>query len=354
MNFLKRSDLWKSIFLGCYLLLLAMSKWWSVFWFKGILLLLENFSFSIDPYSRIAEGDFILISHAHGDHISGFKSSKPKLASYITIKLYEAQTGRKLRDVFPAFLSSQRFNIGGLDVEIHDSGHILGSSQFLFVKHSSSLVYTGDLNLERTIITEPGRPIECDELIIDSTYGRQDLVFPRREDVYIEIVNWVESLLNSGNAPVFIAYSIGKAQELIALLNDWLELEVLIDDRIGRVNRVYESYGFNFNCLSLSTREGHEALRSKSLPAVFSSRETFKLAERFGFLKAIATGWTLIYPYRNFHACFPLSSHADFSQLVSYIEEAKPKIVYAFGFHAEGFARWIKRNMGVESIALVD
>ena len=340
-----------SVFSYCFL---AMNRWWSVFWFRGILLLLENFSFSIDPSSRIAEGDFILISHAHGDHISGFKSSKPKLASHITIKLYEAQTGRKLRDAFPAFLSSQRFTVGGLDIEVHDSGHILGSSQFLFLKHSYSLVYTGDLNLEETIITKPAKPIECDELIIDSTYGHWDLVFPKRDDVYADIVNWVESLLSSGRAPVFIAYSIGKAQELIALLNEWLDVKVLIDDKIKKVNRVYEACGFKFNCVNLSTKEGWEALKSNSLPAVFSSRESFKLAEKHGFLKAIATGWTLIYPYRNFHACFPLSNHADFPQLINYIEEAKPKIVYTFGYHAKRFARWIKRNMGIESVALVD
>lgn len=331
-----------------------MNRWWSVFWFRGILLLLENFSFSIDPMSRIAEGDFVLISHAHGDHISGFKSSKPKLASHITIKLYEAQTGRKLNDAFPAFLSSQRFSIGGLDIEVHDSGHVLGSSQFLFLKHSSSLVYTGDLNLEETLVTRPARPIECDELIIDSTYGHWNLVFPSRDDVYADIVGWVESLLNSGRAPVFIAYSIGKAQELITLFNKWLGVEVLIDDRIRRVNGVYEACGFKLDCISLFSREGMEILRSNSLPAVFSSRDSFKLAEKFGFLKAIATGWTLIYPYRNFDACFPLSSHADFPQLIHYIEEANPKIVYTFGYYAKKFAWWIKRNLGFESVALVD
>lgn len=331
-----------------------MNRWWSVFWFRGVLLLLDNFSFSIDPSSRMAEGDFVLISHAHGDHISGFKSGKPKLASYVTIKLYEAQAGKSLKDVFPAFLSSQRLSIGGLDVEVHDSGHILGSSQFLFLKHSSSLVYTGDLNLEETIITRPAKPIECEELIIDSTYGHWDLIFPGRDEVYVDIISWVESLLNSGRAPVFIAYSIGKAQELIALINRWLDVEVLVDDKIRKVNRVYGECGFEFDCVNLSTKEGVEVLRSSSLPAVFSSRDSFKLAEDFGFLKAIATGWTLIYPYRNFHACFPLSNHADFPQLVNYVEEANPRVVYTLGYYAKRFARWIKRNMGIESIALGD
>jgi len=325
-----------------------------VFWFKGVLLILDDFSFSLDPMSRSAEGDFILISHAHGDHIAGFKSRKPKLASYLTIRLYEAQSGKKLKNVYPAFLHSQRFTIGNLDVEVYDSGHILGSSQFLFKHRSFSIAYTGDLNLDETLITKPAKPLECEELIIDATYGHPKMVFPDRREVYDEIADFVESSLKSGVAPVFLAYSIGKAQELIALMNKWLNVEVLVDERIERVNRVYGEFGFKFNCINMSSREGLEALRSHSMPAVVSSKSALKIAEKYNMVKAISTGWTLLYPFKNFHAAFPLSSHADFPQLVNYIESSKPKVVYTVGYFAEPFASWVEKKLNVEARVLGD
>ncbi|MCS7385643.1 MAG: MBL fold metallo-hydrolase [archaeon GB-1867-005] len=331
-----------------------MRRPWSLFWFRGILLILEDFSFSLDPMSRSAEGDFILISHAHGDHIAGFRSRKPKIASYLTIRLYEAQSGRKLANVFPAFLDSQRFSIGNLDVEVYDSGHILGSSQFLFKHRSSTMVYTGDLNLEETLITKPAKPLECEELIIDATYGHPKMAFPDRHEVYMEIADFVESSLKSGLAPAFLAYPIGKAQELIALMNSWLDVEVLVDDQIERVNRVYREFGFNFNCIGMSSGEGLEALKSHALPAVVSSKATLRIAEKYDMLKAISTGWALLYPFKNFDATFPLSSHADFPQLVSYIEESKPSAVYAVGYFAKPFADWVRKKLGVEAKFLGD
>ena len=191
---------------------------WSIHWYKGILILLDNLSLSVDPLSKASEGDFVLISHAHSDHIAGFKINKPKLTSYLTLKLYEAQSGRRLFNVLSTFLNSQCFSLGPLDIEVYESGHILGSVQFLFKHRCGSLAYTGDLNLEKTLVTNPGYQLECDQLIIDATYGHPEISFPNRALLYNEIADFVEALVKIGSPPAFLAYSIGKAQELIACL----------------------------------------------------------------------------------------------------------------------------------------
>lgn len=327
---------------------------WSIYWFKGILLLLRDISLSLDPLSKISEGDFIIISHAHGDHIAGFKSEKPKLASYLTIKLYEAQTGRRVKNIYPGFMMSQRFNLGSIDVEMYNSGHVLGSSQFLFESGFSTLVYTGDLNLKSTLISEAGKILPCDELIIDATYGKPGIIFPDRIKIYEEIADFIERAVKADTPPVFIAYSIGKAQELIALINKYLDLEVLVDEKIDRVNTIYKRFGIELKYLNLASNEGLEVLKSKCLPAVVSNKRNLVMASSFGMLRAIATGWSLLFPYRRFDATFPLSNHADFSQLVSYVKGSGARRIYPFGYFAKEFSNWLKRHFDAEVLPLVD
>ncbi|RLF98192.1 MAG: hypothetical protein DRN49_06285 [Thaumarchaeota archaeon] len=322
---------------------------WNVQWSRGVLVSLEECTFSIDPQVREVKGDFILISHAHSDHIAGFRSSKVKLASHPTIKLYEAQTRRRLFNVFPAFFHKQKFALGRMEIEVHNSGHILGSVQFHLKKRASTLTYTGDFNLEDTIVTEAAKPIECDELIIDATFGHPRIEFPPRDQVYSEILYFIESSIKSGRAPAFYAYSIGKAQELIALINREMNLKPIVDQEIQRVNRVYELYGFKFKTLSIKSKEAIEAIKSGSLPVIVSRKTSLRRLEIYGVSKAIATGLATVFPFKSYEGAFPLSNHSDFPQIVEYIERAKPKRVYTVGYFAEELAKWIELNMDLSA-----
>jgi Cft2 family RNA processing exonuclease len=48
-------------------------------------------------------------------------------------------------------------------------------------------------------------------------------------------------------------------------------------------------------------------------------------------------------------AGFPLSSHADFDQLVSYIKDCKPKHVYVFTGFVDGIGRALSSALGKET-----
>lgn len=322
---------------------------WSLHGFNGILLLLEDFSFSIDPISNGFEGDVILISHAHSDHTAGFKSNRFKLASYKTFKLYEAISNRRIVNCHGFFMDGQRLALGGVELEVYDSGHVLGSLQFRFERFSSSIVYTGDLNLVDTIITSAGKVLECDELIIDATYGDPRISFPDRDVIYEDLTSFVESSIKAGKPPIFKVYSIGKAQEITALINRFLGLEVLVDSRISRVNDVYRYFGIDLKYISLSSREGFEAFKSMSLPIVTSSHNVFTNALKLKIPRAVATGWASLYRFKGFDAAFPLSGHADFNQLISYVEESKAKRVYPIGRFSRQFSNWVKKNMDIDS-----
>jgi Cft2 family RNA processing exonuclease len=52
---------------------------------------------------------------------------------------------------------------------------------------------------------------------------------------------------------------------------------------------------------------------------------------------------------RGRNAAFPLSSHADFEQLVSFIKACDPEKVYIFTGFAEELGRSIKSELGLEA-----
>ncbi|MCR6691643.1 MAG: MBL fold metallo-hydrolase [archaeon YNP-LCB-003-016] len=327
---------------------------WSLHWFNGILLLLEDKAFLIDPSSNNVFGDVIVVSHAHGDHVAGLKSRGFKLASYYTLKLYEAATNVRVDDSYPLFMDGQRIPLDRLMMEVYNSGHILGSLQFRFEGVSSSLVYTGDINLVDTVITNAGKVLECDELIIDATYGNPKVSFPDRWRVYEDLAGFIDSSIKSGRPPVLKVYSIGKAQEVIALINRFLGLEVVVDSKIARINEVYRSAGVDLTYIPLSSSEGYESFKSLSLPLVTSNAKVYKYARSIGMPGVMATGWASIYRLPNCEASFPLSDHADFQQLVSYVEASGAKRVYPVGAFSRQFSIWLRRNMGLEAKPIVD
>src|SRR5207245_7381062 len=66
--------------------------------------------------------------------------------------------------------------------------------------------------------------------------------------------------------------------------------------------------------------------------------------------RAFATGWALSMRGRN--AAFPLSSHADFEQLVSFIKACQPEEVYIFTGFAEELRRTVKSELGLDERAV--
>jgi Cft2 family RNA processing exonuclease len=55
---------------------------------------------------------------------------------------------------------------------------------------------------------------------------------------------------------------------------------------------------------------------------------------------------------RGRNAAFPLSSHADFEQLVSFIKACNPEKVYIFTGFAEELKRSVRSKLGLEAQAV--
>jgi len=152
-----------------------------VYWDSGVVIQLGETTICLDPQTTKIPYDHILISHAHRDHTAGFLALKPKkYSTYPTIDIFEAITRRKVNNV-KRLSYGEKVKIGDFKVFVYNSGHILGSAMFKIETSEGTVLYTGDLNCVDTLITSAANNVQCDILIIESTYGNSGFVFPSRE-----------------------------------------------------------------------------------------------------------------------------------------------------------------------------
>jgi len=312
--------------------------------FQGLLVRVGETSLRLDTPSRGRE--LSLISHAHRDHAPDRFSriiSTPETASILNLFRNRSRLEKLLRYGEPA-------RIGDAEVSAHPSGHVVGSSQFLIEdEEGRRLVYTGDLNTYDSLILRGAEPIEADALIIEATYGSPRYIFPGREEVYARIVRWVVETIRSGEIPAFKVYALGKAQEIIGLVNAYLSIPVVASWTISKINERLSEHGLKLNYLPIYSPEGLEAFRSGECVYVSSKRANPPSRHRLRW--GVATGWALRYRFDGYDAAFPLSGHADYPGLVGYVDECRAKKIYpVYGF-AEEFARRLRRR-GFEAKAL--
>jgi len=163
-----------------------------------------------------------LISHAHSDHIPrnlGKIISTPETACILKI----------FRDGFDwiGLRFGECIEFGDVKISTESSGHVLGSSQFVIDSGGERLVYTGDLNVYDSIVLKGAKPIDADKLVIEATYGSPSYIFPRREEIYAKIIEWIIRTIKSGETPAFKVYALGKAQEIMKLVNNYLKIPVI-------------------------------------------------------------------------------------------------------------------------------
>jgi Cft2 family RNA processing exonuclease len=140
------------------------------------------------------------------------------------------------------------------------------------------------------------------------------------------MIAFARDALQAGAVPVFFGYSLGKAQEAIALLGN-AGLPLTVHGAIHAMCQVYQACG-----VTLPAYRKYDANFAGDSVLVWppSGRALPKALRGKPVRTAILTGWTLdrSAPFRyGVDRGFALSDHADYPSLLRYIELAQPKKV---------------------------
>jgi len=288
---------------------------------------------------------FAFVSHAHSDHIAPHDEI---IVSERTARLMQARLpGTRIEHVLPF---GERRTVHDLNVMLLPAGHIFGSAQFFLFAKKETLLYTGDFKLRPGKSAEPAQWRQADTLIMETTFGRPRYRFPPTEQVVDQVVAFCRETLDEGAVPVLLGYSLGKGQEILCSL-DGAGLTPMLHGSVYQMTRVYEQFGQSFcKYVRYSTNQ----VTGKVLicpPSANGSRMLEKIRRK---RVAMISGWAVdpnaVYRYQV-DAAFPLSDHADYDDLLRYVDLVQPKRVLTLhGFAAE-FARDL-RDRGVEAWAL--
>ena len=280
--------------------------------------------------------DVSVISHAHSDHTA--RHRRPMLTSGTRLLL-----GDYLQRSEPVELAfGEALDLQDCAVTLYPAGHCLGSAQTLVESRVTGerLLYTGDLRVQPSPINEAHQPVPCDVLVIESTYGRPDYVFPPQEEAIGTAIRVVAQWIDQGALPVVMGWRLGKAQEALFHLAT-AGFRVACEESVYEIVRKYEAGGVEFpgeyRVCDGDIRDGEVLL----FPPGRKSRETVNAIkpDRQPVRYLELTGWAAgagVKPWgrgRPGDASLPYSDHADFNDLVNYVDAVQPRQVFTvFGF----------------------
>jgi ATP-dependent DNA ligase I len=262
----------------------------------------------------------------------------------------QARLPGKRREILLPF--GQERNVGGIQVTLFPAGHIFGSAQFFLRTEDDSLLYTGDFKLRRGQSAEPAEWTAADTLIMETTYGLPRYRLPPTEEVIAQIVAFCRDAIDNNEVPVLLGYSLGKAQEILCALAG-AELTPMLHGAVYQMTRIYEQYGQKF-CQYVRYRANEVAGKVLICPP---SANRSSMLEKIPHKRvAMISGWAVepnaIYRYQV-DAAFPLSDHADYDDLLRYVDLVRPKRVFTLHGFAGQFAGDL-RARGIEAWALTE
>ena len=290
------------------------------------------------------EGCFV--SHAHFDHMA---KHRRVITSEGTRRLMAERLPGEREEIVLPYGQPYALN-AETELKLHPAGHIVGSAMLELKREGESFLYTGDFKLRPGRSAELCTPPRADVVVMETTFGLPRYVFPPTEQVLASLIHFCHAAIEEGEIPVLFGYSLGKSQEILSSLAE-AKLPVMLHPQTLKMTRIYEELGQTFppyRAFTLTEAAGHVVVCP---PQANQSSWLRKIKPR---RTAMITGWAIdpgaVYRYQC-DAAFPLSDHADYADLLKFVEIVQPKRVFTVHGQTEEFARTL-RERGVEAWAL--
>ncbi|MDA7681334.1 MBL fold metallo-hydrolase [Verrucomicrobiales bacterium] len=281
------------------------------------------------------------ISHAHADH---FSRSENIISSSETAHLLRSRFGVRSSSLSPVQIGKP-FRLDHFDIQLLSAGHIVGSSMILIrnCKTSATLLYTGDFKVDSSRTCKSASDCNADTLIMETTFGHPKYNFPTRKDTEKAMLSFVNGALKDNQIPIIYCYSLGKAQEVSCIIGE-KNIPIFTHKSIFDMNEACREMGIVIpDSLKLSTSS---SLSEHVVICPPSAGKLKFLSQLKNKRTAMISGWGIDesakYRYKV-DDVFPLSDHADYQQLINFVEKVNPKTVYTVHGFTERFAADLRR-----------
>ena len=301
--------------------------------------------FYIDPSRGV---DHAVVTHAHSDHAR--KGSRRYYSSKSGTGLLRGRLGQSI--TVSSFEYREVFYINGVKLSFHPAGHILGSAQVRIEHDGQVWVASGDYKREADPTCEPFESVECDVFVTEATFGTPGYNWSKEANVGQEIFDWHSQNAKNGVNSVLFAYSLGKTQRVLGVLEPYKMNPIYCHSSATPLNECYLQQGMKLApTICLSSISEKTKLRGELLivPQSFLQSEQAEILGE-NFQTAFASGWMAknSFGYGSYDKGFLMSDHADWGDLVRTILESKAKRVYVQHRGKGALVRHLK-SLGIQA-----
>lgn len=268
--------------------------------------------------------DHVFISHAHADHMPRNR----KVDVFCTENTHKLMQKRSYSGAATVLKFGEKIALSDADVTLYPAGHILGSAMVYVETDKGSVLYTGDYRTPPSPASEGFKcPEQVDHFITEATFSLPIYKWDSHEKLSAEVRQFAGDTLEDGYTPVFLAYNLGKAQEVMHMLAPLGHL-IQIHGAGFKLCEVYEEAGIDlgdYESYDRDTCEGKILITTNSaLNNGFASNVRKKRL-------AYCSGWAARESTRTqltVDKLIPLSDHLDFFELVNLCKTLNPEKVH--------------------------
>jgi len=293
--------------------------------------------FYIDPTRPV---DRALITHAHADHAR--TGMGHYLSAESTRPMLDHRLGKISAETVPYGAGLQ---VGGAKVSFHPAGHVPGSAQIRVEVGGEVWVAAGDYKTVADGVSEPFEPIKCHAFITESTFALPVFKWTPDAELRADINAWWAANAAIGKASLIGAYSLGKAQRVLASL-DPTQGPILTHAAVEGTNAVLRAQGVALP----DTVQVTQDMNPKDYPGAIAVAPPSVIdsawAKRLGpHSTAFASGWMALRGIRRRRSVdrgFIMSDHADWPGLNAAIKETGAEKIFVTHGYTAVFTRWLQ------------
>jgi putative mRNA 3-end processing factor len=303
--------------------------------------------FYIDPLKPVNRA---VITHAHADHARW--GCTQYLASTASSELLKARLGADIR--IQTIDYGAPLQINGVRLSLHPAGHILGSAQIRLEHGGRIWVVSGDFKREPDATCASFEPVRCHTFVTESTFGLPVFRWRPQQDILAEISTWWQGNRAAHMTSILFAYSLGKAQRILAGLKGSAG-PIFTHGAVEKMVQCYRQAGVKLAATRYVGQVSHKNEFPGSLVIAPPSADVPQWTRQFGpCSKAFASGWMQIRGNRRRRAIdrgFVLSDHSDWHGLVETCTGTGAESIWVtHGFSSE-LVRWLNEK-GLQATSL--
>jgi putative mRNA 3-end processing factor len=301
--------------------------------------------FYVDPTRPVARA---VITHGHSDHARAGHGAV--MATPETLDIMRLRYGDDFAGTTQRLRYGEGVTLGEVRVTLHPAGHVLGSAQVAVEADGRRVVVSGDYKLTADPTCAPFELIRCDVFVTEATFG---LPVFRHGDPAVEVRRLLESAaLFPDRAHLVGAYSLGKAQRLIALLRQTgYDRTVYLHGAMEKTTRYYQDCGIDLGSVALVRTVDKASLAGAvALCPPSTLRELW--SRRFPDpVTSLASGWMRVRARaRQQLVELPLviSDHADWQELTTTIAATGASEIWVTHGQEDALVHW-SRSQGLRA-----